>query len=39
MNFEYMPELKVPWAYPLVWLAMLTAASDMIAYFRRKGWF
>jgi magnesium transporter len=39
MNFEYMPELKLPWAYPLVWLVMLIVASGMIVYFRRKGWF
>ncbi len=39
MNFEYMPELQIPWAYPLVWLAMVAVALIMIVYFRRKGWF
>jgi magnesium transporter len=38
MNFEYMPELRVPWAYPLVWLAMVAVALVMMAFFRRKGW-
>jgi len=39
MNFEYMPELHVSWAYPLVWLAMVGVALIMIFYFRRKRWF
>ncbi|HUV14249.1 MAG TPA: magnesium/cobalt transporter CorA [Acidobacteriota bacterium] len=39
MNFEYMPELKLFWAYPLVLLVMLIVGSGMIVYFRRKGWF
>lgn len=39
MNFEFMPELHVPWAYPALWLLMLSVAGGMIWYFRRKGWF
>jgi magnesium transporter len=38
MNFEYMPELGKPWAYPVVWGVMLTLGLTMVAYFRRKGW-
>lgn len=38
MNFEYMPELAVPWAYPALWVAMITVAGGLIVYFRRKGW-
>ncbi len=38
MNFRYMPELEWPWAYPLVWLAMLVVAGLMLLYFRRKKW-
>jgi len=34
-----MPELHVPWAYPALWLLMLSVAGGMIWYFRRKGWF
>ncbi|MFB0555608.1 MAG: magnesium/cobalt transporter CorA [Phycisphaerae bacterium] len=38
MNFEYMPELKVRWAYGAVWLVMITIAVIMLFYFRRKKW-
>ncbi len=38
MNFEYMPELKVRWAYPAVLLAMTALAVGMVFYFRKKRW-
>jgi magnesium transporter len=38
MNFENMPELKVPWAYPVVWVVMVTVGILMVAYFKRKRW-
>jgi magnesium transporter len=38
MNFEHMPELAVPWAYPALWGAMIVVAGGLIYYFRRKGW-
>ena len=38
MNFENMPELHSPWAYPLLLAAMAMVAIGMIWYFRRKGW-
>jgi len=38
MNFENMPELHTPWAYPLLLAAMVMVAVGMIVYFRRKGW-
>jgi len=38
MNFEYMPELHWPWAYPALWLLMLIAAGGMLLLFRRKKW-
>ncbi|MBD2100599.1 magnesium/cobalt transporter CorA [Leptolyngbya sp. FACHB-261] len=38
MNFEYMPELKSPWGYPLIWLVMLGIAGGMLWFFKRKGW-
>ena len=38
MNFEHMPELHWPWAYPAVMLSMLAIALGMLAFFRRKGW-
>ena len=38
MNFEYMPELRWHWSYPIIWLVMLTATVLMLIYFRRKRW-
>ena len=38
MNFEYMPELSIPWAYPAVWGVMIVATIGMIFYFRKKDW-
>ena len=39
MNFEFMPELKWHWAYPTLWMIMLTILVGMIAFFKRKKWF
>jgi magnesium transporter len=38
MNFEYMPELGVPWAYPAVWVVMIAIAGGMLVFFRKKKW-
>lgn len=38
MNFEYMPELKMLMGYPLALAMMLTTASAIYLWFRRKGW-
>lgn len=38
MNFEYMPELKMYYAYPLVWIIMLFISLFMIGFFKRKNW-
>ncbi|WP_405282754.1 magnesium/cobalt transporter CorA [Gaopeijia maritima] len=38
MNFEHMPELHLPWAYPVLWVAMLAVAGGMVMWFRRRGW-
>jgi len=38
MNFENMPELKLPWAYYATLAAMVTVALLMLAWFRRKRW-
>ncbi|MDX1495842.1 MAG: CorA family divalent cation transporter, partial [Longimicrobiales bacterium] len=38
MNFEYMPELGIRWAYPALLGFMGTTAAGMLWYFRRKGW-
>jgi magnesium transporter len=38
MNFETIPELKLPWAYPAVLLVMLLLALVMLAFFWKRGW-
>ena len=38
MNFEYMPELHYPWAYPATLGVMLAVSLCMLAFFRRKRW-
>jgi len=38
MNFEYMPELKLPWAYPALWILLITILVFMIFWFKRKKW-
>ena len=39
MNFEIMPELKVPFSYPIALGFMVLIGSGMYLYFRRTGWF
>ncbi len=38
MNFEYMPELKWPWAYPALWILLIAIFIFMIFWFKRKKW-
>jgi magnesium transporter len=38
MNFEHMPELKEPTAYPVVLLAIAALCGLLYARFRRAGW-
>jgi magnesium transporter len=38
MNFDVMPELHVPWAYPVLLGVMATVGLGMLVFFRRKGW-
>ena len=38
MNFQNIPELKVPWAYPALLFAMFVIAVIMLIYFWRRGW-
>ncbi len=39
MNFEHMPELAWPWAYPVLWVIMVGLAAGMLIGFRRMRWF
>lgn len=38
MNFEWMPELRSTWGYPLSILGMLLSALLPYLYFKRRGW-
>ena len=38
MNFAFMPELGLPWSYPLILLVMVGVGILMLIYFRRKKW-
>lgn len=38
MNFEYMPELKWQWGYPVIWIVMAAIGILMLNYFRTKKW-
>ena len=38
MNFLYMPELKIPIAYPILIIVMATIAGVMLVFFKKKGW-
>jgi magnesium transporter len=38
MNFEYMPELRSPWGYPLVLGVMGAVGVGMLILFRKKRW-
>ena len=39
MNFQAMPELSIPWAYPAVLCVMGTVAIGMAVFFRKRHWF
>jgi len=38
MNFKYMPELSLKWAYPALWGLMLAIFAGLLVYFRRNKW-
>jgi len=38
MNFEYMPELKWKWAYPMLWAVFIMVPAGLLIYFKRKKW-
>ncbi len=38
MNFEYMPELKWPWAYPALLSILFGIFVGMLLWFKRKKW-
>ncbi len=38
MNFEHLPEYKLRWGYPAVWLVFLGLGLGMFYFFRRRRW-
>jgi magnesium transporter len=38
MNFRFMPELDLAWAYPVIWALMIAIALGMIVFFKRRKW-
>jgi magnesium transporter len=38
MNFEFMPELKWHWSYPLLWVVLITIFIALVFWFKRKKW-
>jgi len=38
MNFEYMPELKLKWAYPTLWCVFIIIIIFQLIFFKRKKW-
>jgi magnesium transporter len=38
MNFEFMPELKWPWAYPALLLATGAGVTVLYRHLKRRGW-
>ncbi|WP_291166631.1 magnesium/cobalt transporter CorA [Gimesia sp.] len=38
MNFEYMPELRWKWSYPMIWVVFITLPAVLIIYFKKKKW-
>jgi len=38
MNFEFMPELKSPYGYAIVWGVMLGVMGMMFFYFKKRKW-
>ena len=38
MNFRYLPELDIRWAYPAFWLICTLLTTGMLMFFRRRNW-
>jgi magnesium transporter len=38
MNFRYIPELDLHWAYPAFWLICALLITFMLLFFRRRNW-
>ncbi len=38
MNFQYMPELSIQWAYPAVWIIIILISVSLLVYFKHRKW-
>ncbi len=38
MNFDYMPELRWKWSYPILWGFFFLIPAALLTYFRKKRW-
>ncbi len=38
MNFQYMPELSIEWAYPAIWVVIISVSVTLLAYFKHRKW-
>jgi magnesium transporter len=38
MNFQHMPELSLPWAYPAIWIVIISVGFSLLLYFKHKKW-
>jgi magnesium transporter len=39
MNFDFMPELRWAWGYPMAWLIFVSIVVGMLIFFKRRDWF
>ncbi len=38
MNFKFMPELSLPYGYPMAVASMIIATVIPLAWFKHRGW-
>ena len=38
MNFEFMPELSIRWAYPALLVVMAAIGGGLLLFFKKRGW-
>jgi magnesium transporter len=38
MNFKFMPELEMPYAYPVTWGIMILIVAGMLIVFKKRRW-
>jgi len=38
MNFDFMPELRIWWGYPAIWLVMMGVSLSIFSWVRARGW-